>query len=156
VGLRVVGRGREQVGYGTGTRHLRRLQHTLASMRPGELDDAGQGLLRLGVTGGTIVLVLSPMLAAPIGTVAATLTRRGVPVLVVDTLPADVRPAVPDGTDPTLAALAWRMRRLERSLVLDRLAALGCPVVAWHGPGTIDQVLHSLTRRADLPRVVAR
>ncbi|MBZ5737267.1 DUF58 domain-containing protein [Nocardioides mangrovi] len=159
VALRVIGRGREHVGYGTGARHLRRVQHTLAAIRPGELDgraEQGGGLLQLGVTGGTVVLVFSPMLAESVGTAAATLTRRGVAVLVVDTLPPDVRPAVPEDTDPALAALAWRMRSLERSLVLDRLATLGCPVVPWRGPGTIDRVLRSLARRAALPRVAGR
>ena len=37
-----------------------------------------------------------------------------------------------------------------------RLAAIGCPVVAWRGPGTLDDVLHRLARRAQLPRVAAR
>lgn len=157
VALRVIGRGREHVGYGTGSRHLHRIQHTLATIRPGELDARAEPSgLQLGVTGGTVVLVLSPMLAESVGTAAATLTRRGVPVLVVDTLPADVQPAVPEGTDPALATLAWRMRSIERRLVLDRLAGLGCPVVAWQGPGTIDRVLRSLARRAARPRVTSR
>ena len=129
VALRVVGRGRELVGYGAGARHLRRIQHTLAGIRPGEVGESDAGVLQLGVTGGTVVILLSPMLAESIGAVAATLTRRGVPLLVVDTLPADVRPGVAEGTDPELASLAWRMRRLERTVVLQRLGALGCPVV---------------------------
>ena len=156
VALRVVGHGRELVGYGTGARHLRRLQHTLAGIRPGEIAESEAGLLQLGVTGGTVVILLSPMLAEPIGAVAATLTRRGVPVLVVDTLPPDVRPGVPEGTSADVASIAWRMRSLERTVVLQRLAGLGCPVVAWRGPGTIDDVLRRLARRAGQPRVVAR
>lgn len=151
VALRVVGGGREQVGYGAGARHLRRVQDQLATLRIGE---AGDGSLHLGVTGGAVVVVLSPMLAESIGTVAATLTRRGVAVLVVDTLPPDAEPAVAEGVDPRLASLAWRMRRVERSVVLDRLGALGCPVVAWRGPGTLDDVMRRLARRAQLPRVV--
>jgi hypothetical protein len=79
-----------------------------------------------------------------------------VAVLVVDTLPPDVRPEGADGADPALLALAWRMRRIDRSVLLDRLAALGCPVVAWRGPGTLDDVLRRLARRAELPRVVTR
>ncbi|HEU5038798.1 MAG TPA: DUF58 domain-containing protein [Nocardioides sp.] len=153
VALRVVGRGREQVGYGAGARHLRRLQDRLADLRVG---DVGDGTLQLGVTGGAVVVVLSPMLAESIGTVAAGLTRRGVAVLVVDTLPPDAEPAVAEGVDPVLAGLAWRMRRVERSVVLDRLATLGCPVVAWRGPGTLDDVMRRLARRAQLPRVVSR
>ena len=156
VALRVVGRGREQVGYGAGTRHLRRIQDRLATVRIGDAGEPDSGVLQLGVTGGAVVVVLSPMLAEPVATVAATLTRRGVAVLVVDTLPLDPRPDVPEDADPVRAALAWRMRMLERSVVLDRLAGLGCPVVAWRGPGTIDDVLRRLARRAQLPRVVGR
>ncbi len=157
VALRVVGRNGEQVGYGTGARHLRRLQHTLAGIRPGEVEaDSDHGVLRLGVTGGTVVVMLSPMLAEGIGALGARLTRRGVAVLVVDTLPPDVRPAVAEGTDPQLAAFAWRLRSLERTVVLQRLATLGCPVVPWRGPGTIDVVMRRLARRAELPRVVGR
>ncbi|ABL80993.1 MULTISPECIES: DUF58 domain-containing protein [unclassified Nocardioides] len=156
VALRVVGRGHEQVGYGAGPRHLRRIQDQLATVRIGVAAEPDSGVLQLGVTGGVVVVVLSPMLAEPVATVAATLTRRGVAVLVVDTLPPDPRPDLPGDADPTLAALAWRMRMVERSVVLDRLAALGCPVVAWRGPGTIDDVLRRLARRGRLPRVVGR
>ena len=156
VALRVVGRGREQVGYGAGARHLRRLQDQLATVRVGEVGEPDSGVLQLGVTGGAVVIVLSPMLAEPIGTVAATLTRRGVAVLVVDTLPPDARPVVAEGVDPQLASLAWRMRLVERAVVLDRLGSLGCPVVAWRGPGTLDDVMRRLSRRAQLPRVVNR
>lgn len=159
VALRVVGRGGEQVGYGAGARHLRRIQDQLATMRVGDAGDLAHpetGVLQLGVTGGVVVVVLSPMLAEPVATVAATLTRRGVAVLVVDTLPTRLAPEVPEGADPALVLLAWRMRLIERSVVLERLASLGCPVVAWHGPGTLDDVLRRLARRAQLPRVVGR
>ena len=156
VALRVVGRGHEQVGYGAGARHLRRIRDELAGVQVGTGDDRGSGALQLGVTGGAVVVVLSPMLAEQVATVAATLTRRGVAVLVVDTLPPDAEPDAGEGTDPELLALAWRMRRLDRSVLLDRLAALGCPVVAWRGPGTLDDVLRRLARRAELPRVVTR
>jgi uncharacterized protein (DUF58 family) len=155
VALRVVGRGGEQVGYGSGSRHLRIIQDRLAGMRVGEVRDA-DAALQLGVNGGSVVVVLSPVLAGSIGTVAATLVRRGVPVVVVDTLPTDAQPVVADGTDPHLAALAWRLRRVERAVVLERLALLGCPVVPWRGPGTLDEVLRRLARRAELPRVAAR
>jgi uncharacterized protein (DUF58 family) len=155
VALRVVGRGHEQVEYGAGARHLRRIQDRLATLRVGDIGEPETGVLRLGVTGGAVVVVLSPMLAEPIGTVAATLTRRGVAVLVVDTLPPDAQPAR-DGADAALVALGWRMRRIERSVVLDRLGSLGCPVVPWRGPGTVDDVMRRLARRSRLPRVVAR
>ncbi len=159
VALRVVGAGREQVGYGSGRRHLRRLLGTIAGLRLGEPRADESEALQFGATGGTVVVVLSPMLAESIGTATAALVRRGLPVLVIDTLPPDaVRrgPAVVDGTDPVLADLAWRMRKVEREQVLGRLAALGCPVVAWRGPGTMDDVLRRLARRAQLPQVRVR
>lgn len=157
VALRAIGRGAEQVGYGAGARHLRRLQDRLASLRVGDLGRGGDvESLSLRVTGGAVVVVLSPMLAPSVGTVTATLTRRGVPVLVVDTLPPDAVPGLGEGVDPQVASLAWRMRLLERAVVLDRLARLGCPVVPWRGPGTLDDVLRRLARRAQQPRVVAR
>ena len=43
-------------------------------------------------------------------------------------------PPVVEGTDPRVADLAWRMRR-SSARGARRLAALGCPVVAWRGPG---------------------
>nr|WP_281386045.1 DUF58 domain-containing protein [Nocardioides luti] len=155
VALRVVGRGHEQVGYGAGRRHLRRLLGTLGGLRVGEPHEDDEAL-QLGVTGGTVVIVLSPMLARTIGTATAALVQRGLPVLVIDTLPAEATPVVAAGTDPRLVQLAWRMRRLEREQVLARLAALGCPVVPWRGPGTLDDVLRRLARRAQLPRVRVR
>jgi hypothetical protein len=79
-----------------------------------------------------------------------------VAVLVVDPLPHDVVPAVIEGTDPVVADLAWRMRLLERDQVLSRLSAIGCPVVPWRGPGTLDEVLRRLARRAQLPTVRVR
>ena len=62
----------------------------------------------------------------------------------------------PEGTDPAVADLAWRMRLLERDQVLARLASLGCPVVAWRGAGTVDDVMRRLARRAQLPQGRAR
>lgn len=155
VALRVVGRGREQVGYGAGRRHLSRLLGTLAAVLVGEPDDE-ESSLRLGVTGGTVVIVLSPMLSQSIATATASLVRRGLSVLVIDTLPPETERGVSDGTDAELVDLAWRMRRVEREQVLGRLGDLGAPVVAWRGPGTLDAVLRRLARRAQLPRVRAR
>jgi hypothetical protein len=44
------------------------------------------------------------------------------------------------------------MRLVERSQVLDSLAAAGCPVVPWNGPRTLDVIVRRLARRARLPR----
>jgi hypothetical protein len=60
----------------------------------------------------------------------------------VDCLPTDVEV----GDDQRLA-LAWRMRLREREALLGRLRRAGIPVVAWRGPGTLDEVLRRLGRR---------
>jgi uncharacterized protein (DUF58 family) len=154
VSLRAIGPRRVSVvGFGTGERHLRGLLTRLSMVGPGEPRTFGRDKPFFGVTGGTVVIVLSPMLSDAVSTATATLVRRGLPVVVIDTLPADHVPAVAEGTDPAVAGLAWRMRRLERDQVLARLASLGCPVVAWRGPGTVDDVMRRLARRAQLPQV---
>jgi uncharacterized protein (DUF58 family) len=153
VALRVVGARGESVGFGAGNRHLRLLLTRMSGLHVGQLQGKN---LSFGVGAGTVVIVLSPMLSHEIATATATLVRRGVPVMVIDTLPEGVTPPVADGTDPATASLAWRMRRLEREQVLDRLAALGCPVVPWRGPRTVDDVMRRLARRSQLPQVLVR
>jgi len=156
VGLRVVGGDSGLVGYGAGTRHLRVLLDHLAGVRPGELPEGISERLQLRVTGGSVVFVFSPMLGPAIVTATASLVQRGLPVVVIDTLPPDATPRVPDGVDPRIADLAWRMRRLERDQVLAQLAALGCPVIPWRGAGTLDDVLRRLARRASVPQLAAQ
>jgi len=154
VGLRIVGGDGGLLGYGAGTRHLRALLDLLAGVRAGELPDGIAERLQLRVSGGSVVFVFSPMLGPAIVTATAGLVQRGLPVVVVDTLPPDASPRIPDGVDPRVAGLAWRMRRLERDRVLGGLGALGCPVIPWRGAGTLDDVLRRLARRASVPRVV--
>jgi len=154
VALRVVGPRGESVGYGAGHRHLRMLLGRLATLQVGPLRPDAE--LTFGATAGTVVMVMSPMLNPEMGTATATLVKRGLPVMVVDTLPDEATPAVIEGTDAAVAGLAWRMRKVEREQVLARLAALGCPVVPWRGPGTVDDVMRRLARRAQLPTVRVR
>ena len=123
VSLRVVGRGQERVPYGTGLRHLRVLLGTLAEVTTGEPHRDASAPLTIGATGGTVVIVLSPMLSEEIAAATATLVRRGLQVMVVDTLPASSEPDVAPGVDRELARLAWRMRAIEREQVLSRLAS---------------------------------
>lgn len=156
VGLRVVGGTGELVGYGAGTRHLRVVLGALAGIRPGVPRDLPDQGLSLRAAAGTEVLILSPLLHPVMVTTAATLTRRGLPVTVIDTLPDDGAVAAMDGPSPELVRLAWRLRRAERDLLLERLAHTGCPVVPWRGPGTLDDVLRRLARRAQLPVVRVR
>lgn len=154
VALRPVGGRAQAVPSGSGVRHLRRLHGALADVRVAEsvYDDTARVELRVGA--GTTVVLLSPLLSAAVATTAATLVRRGVPTVVIDTLPPDLEPDLGD-RDPAVSALAWRMRLLERAQVTTALDAIGCPVVAWHGRGTIDDVFRGLARRSQHPRLRA-
>ena len=157
VSLRVVGGAWEVVGYGSGKRHLRRVLGRLAGVRPARLrDDATTERLRLGATAGTVVIVLSPLMSEAVGVATVSLHRRGLPVLVVDTMPEHAQALATEGADAQVADLAWRLRRTERDELLTALTRDGCPVVAWRGPGTLDDVLHRLARRAQLPQVRSR
>lgn len=145
VGLRVLGPVGREVAMGAGLRHHRRILDTLARVAPQDVD-LGDGPIPLGVRGGTVVHFLSPMLHEAVVATAAALVRRGVPVVVVDTLVEQ------HDHDDALSARAWRMRMLHRDALLVRLAAVGCPVVPWAGPGSLDDVLRRLSRRARLPQ----
>ena len=150
VGMLVLGSAVVRVPLGSGPRHLHRIDGTLARLRVDPRSTPPERL-EVGASAGSIVHLLSPMLLTPMVTAAATLQRRGLAVVVIDTLGER-----PTDLDPLSApALAWRMRQVERQDRLDALAALGCPVVRWQGARTLDEVLHRLARRAQVPRVRA-
>jgi hypothetical protein len=128
----------------------------MAHTRPGLPHDVEVEHIDFRTVAGTMVVVLSPMLSDGMATLAVRLLRRGLPVIVVDTLPDDAAPSVSTETDPEIASLAWRMRLIERRHVLERLAAAGCPIVAWHGPRTLEEVVRRLALRAQLPRAGVR
>jgi len=153
VGLLVVAANGARVPLGSGPRHLQRLLGTLARIRT-DARSTPPERLDLGTTSGSVVHVLSPMLFTPLVTATASLQRGGTSVVVVDTLGDAL--TEPDGADRlALPSLAMRMQKIERDDRLRRLAALGAPVVPWRGPGTLDTVLHQLSRRAQVPRVRA-
>ena len=148
VGLRVLGStGRNVVHTAAGRRHLRRVLDTLARVVPGENQDLQRSAMRFQVPAGGIVLVFSPMLSEVSVVATTTLASRGVDVVVVDCLPADMDA----GSDDPRVDLAWRMRLLEREALLARVRRSGIPVVAWRGRGTLDEVLRRLGRRAVRP-----
>jgi uncharacterized protein (DUF58 family) len=148
VGLRVLGSTRRNVlPTAAGRRHLRRLLGTLAHVVPGETRALDLGGVRFAVPAGSIVLVFSPMLSQASLVATTTLASRGLDVVVVDCLPADLDL----GEHDARVALAWRMRALEREDVLDRVRRAGIPVVPWRGRGTLDEVLRRLGRRAKAP-----
>ncbi len=151
VGLRVLGANRSAaVPISGGRRHLRRVLESLARVVPGERHDVDPRRLR--VPPGTVVVVFSPILSDQVIALITTLAQRGLDLVVVDTLPGDVVGAAVADRD----RLAWRMRLVERATLLDRVRRFGVPVAAWSGPGTLDEVLRGLGRRARQPRVVTR
>ena len=157
VGVRVLGGSHQIIAPGAGKRHLRRILGTLARLTSADAMSADVSRLQFRAPAGTVVFVLSPVLHEGPVQAAGVLSRRGFPVLVVDTLPAVLTPASGEGRRQTaVAELAWRMRQVERKNLLAQVARTGTPVVTWRGPGTLDAVLHRMARRASLPREAAR
>ena len=151
--MRVLSPGGEYAGYGTGTSHLRRVLSLLSRIQPGIPRNVAVDRIDFRATAGTVVVVLSPMLSGALASATVRLVRIGLPVIVVDPLAPGVTPMVwPDG-DEGINALAWRMRLLDRDHLLANLSSVGCPVVPWLGPRTLEEVLRRLARRAQLPRV---
>lgn len=152
VGLRVIGgSGVARVPAGSGRSHLRRVLHHLAAMRYG-MPDRDPSLARLHVPAGALVVMLSPLASSAALVQAVTLARRGLSVLVVDTLPVDLRGAFAD----RYLEIAWRIRVLERESELHHITDAGVPVVPWRGPGSLDQVLRDVGRRSAAPRLARR
>ena len=157
VALRLLGpAGAPLVGFGAGSAHRMRILHSLARLKAGHVDEADTRRLRVQAPEGTVVLMLTPMLDEAAATVAATVARGGLPMVVVDTLPEHVEPRGEHARARAISATAWRLRMLEREVILAEVARAGCPVVPWRGPGTLDDVMRRLARRAQLPRVVGR
>ena len=150
------GAGTVRVPARAGMGHLRRLlvETSLVEVgRPGlRSTEPLLPLLRDRVDAGGLVVMLSPLLSPRALTESVALVRRGLTVVVVDTFPDEVPD---DPADPTLQ-LAWRIRLLERRRDIDLVQREGVPVVAWHGPGSIDQVLRDLARRTGTPRMASR
>jgi len=156
VGLQVVGKLRGSVAprvpLGSGLRHLHRLTGSLALVTTGSREVAEQ-TLGLGVRGGDVVYVLSTLLHPPVVTAAVSLAAHGVPVLAVDTLGERRLDELGGALSP--AGLAWRMRMLDRQVLVDRLGSAGVPVVAWRGAGSLDAALRRQAQRDRLPRRAA-
>lgn len=153
VAVRVLSPGGEFAPYRTGTAHLRRILTLLATVRPGMPRDVEIDQIDFRATAGTVVVVLSPMLSEQVAHATVRLVRRGLPVMVIDPLPADATPLVWPDVDAEISAMAWRMRLLDRTHLLESLSGSGCPVVPWSGPRTLEEVVRRLARRAQLPRV---
>ena len=105
-----------------------------------------------GLDPRALVLLVSPLVGREVFGQAAALGRAGHPVVVVDTLPADARPAdaLADGPGPWTTSVA-RLWLLERATRTAQLQSLGVPVVPWRGSGSLDAVLQQLARAAARP-----
>ena len=172
VGLIVLGaRDLPPVTPAAGPHHLRRLLDALArtTVADGTVSDEKRlrSQLRHHVSAGTLAVILTPAVSPDVLAHAVGLSRRGISVVTVDTLPAHLASAdIPlerlaeittTTTDhPRESRLAWRLRLLERSREMARAREAGVPIVPWAGPGTLDLVLRDLGRRSRAPRVVSR
>ncbi|MEP6649356.1 MAG: DUF58 domain-containing protein [Lapillicoccus sp.] len=153
VGLRIVGAARlAGVPVGSGRAHLRRVLGTLALIEPATYrNDDGEYAIA-GIGAGAVVIVLSPLVDPAMVDVVARLGSRGLTTVVVDTMPEHLW----RGENDPYTALAWRLRRLSRSVDVHRLTSAGIPVVPWRGPQSLDHVLRELARRARVPRMARR
>ncbi len=173
VGLLVLGvSGVEPVRARAGQVQFRRIRDSLARIRAGSVqgsEDRATTALLARIPAGAMVLLLTPGISAAALERAHGLAGAGPTVLVIDTLPRAA--AAADRLSPTdldaiaplsslrdvaVTRIAWRLRLLERHGQLRRLRANGIPVVAWVGPGSLDEVLRQLQRQARAPRVVRR
>ncbi len=155
VALRVLGRSGQTLGPGSGLRHHRRLEELLARVQPGWPESMSAHRLQLRIGANSVVVVLTPLLTPDVTAAMVNLARRGLDVVCVDTLVPGTLPET--ARDPgSSGRLAWRLRLLEREVQLTEVARRGIPVVAWRGPGTLDEVLRRLARRSRLPRVAPR
>ncbi|WP_310964882.1 DUF58 domain-containing protein [Nocardioides terrisoli] len=155
VGLRVIARSGQIIAPRAGMRQHRLILESLTQVEPGRPDHFDAARIQLGLSAGTVVLVLSPLLAPEVGATLVALSRSGLPVVAIDTSPPGLD-EVGDSARLSTAALAWRLRLLEREVQLRGIVATGTPVVRWQGPGTLDEVLRRLGRRARMPRVATR
>jgi uncharacterized protein (DUF58 family) len=142
------------VSPGAGRAQLRRILDTLARVAPTTYSRTGyrtSAARQRGVIGGQITVLLSPLIAPEALDLAIALGRQGMSVIVVDTLPDH---ATRD--EDRYIALAWRIRLLERRRELRAVLAAGIPVIQWHGPGSLDQVIRDISHRSTGPRMLQR
>lgn len=139
------------VRVGTGWKQQRRILETLSALRAPGRTNVGRrpdDIRPWPVGDAGLTVMLSPLISRVALDRAVQLGRRGIPVVVIDTLPHDLT----FDHDPQ-AELAWRLRRLERRREIRLVERAGIPVVHWAGPGSLDQFLRDVARRASAPRM---
>lgn len=153
ISLRAFGTiGSHVVPIGSGPMQLRRVLDALSRIQPGRgsIGTRRGSLPPWPANGAELTVVLSPLISHEALDRAVSLGRHGLPVVVIDTLPDSVATA-----DDPVAALAWRIRLLERRREIRRVQQAGIPVVRWLGPGSLDEFLRDVARRASAPRMRA-
>lgn len=148
---------------GNGHKHFRRILDVLVRAAPSRDTMVRSSAL----PPGSLIIALTPLLDETVMESIGASARQGNAVIVVDTLPpslsdvaavealspARIRTIMRDeGRDPRTAARAWQLRVAERQELVSALAEFGVPVVAWRGPGTLDEVLRDVSRMAAAPR----
>ena len=137
----------------SGRAQLRRVLDRMARIQPGGTGGpsaAGRLAVRQS-SGSRMTVLLSPLISPEVLDQAVSLGRRGMAVVVIDTLPDHVI-----DHDDDLTAIAWRIRLLERRREIRMVNGAGIPVVRWRGPGSLDQVIRDIARRTTGPRLVRR
>jgi hypothetical protein len=140
----------------TGRVHLRRMLASLARVTPGGVVADQITDPRMRIDPGALVFICSPLISPASMQRAVDLARRGLSMVVVDTMPEVVTHLSSDAEDDPAVRLAWRIRMLQRDAEVRAVAMRGVPVVPWRGPGSLDQVLRHVSRRARAPRLAAR
>lgn len=154
VAMRIFGAGNPTVhSAGTGLAHLRRMLAALARTEPGGTYEKQQLNPRYRIDPGTLVIMMSPLVSSVTLRRALALARHGLSLVVVDTMPTTV---THDSDEAGAVTLAWRIRMLERRVEISQVTSAGIPVVDWRGPGSLDQVLRDVGRRAAAPRLARR
>lgn len=154
VSVVIIGAGKPTIHQATsGRANLRRILTELARTRAGGLYDDQQFNMRYRIDPGTLVIMMSPLVSGAVLGRAVTLFRRGFSIVVVDTMPTFLKH---QDDENGYVTLAWRIRKLERRLEIAEATSAGMPVVAWRGPGSLDQVLRDIGRRAAAPRLAHR
>jgi uncharacterized protein (DUF58 family) len=150
VGLIDITQAVRQVRPAAGRSHLIKLLDVLLDVAPAGRGGIGATMALTSISGGALVLVLSPLVGDNALNRIAAIARSGHTVLVIDTLPEDAQP--PRRSEWT--EVAYRVWHIERSADIGRLGELGIPVVPWRGAGSLDEVLRDLSRAAMAPKAL--
>lgn len=136
VGLRVIsGMSPQRVRSRGGAGQLRRILHELSGVRAAPVGPAATaGHNRIDASRGTLIVVVTPLIGTAATTLAAGAAQRGLPTVLVDSLPP------PSSTSDA----AQRLSMLQRQVRIASLQRHGLAVVPWSGPGSLDPVLHRM------------